>query len=197
LPKHWYTFHVQSLLGGALVAQEQYPAAEPLLLMGHDGLKVRASKIPFPFHYTLAGAAERLVRLYQATDRPGDADRWARVLAEYRRQDGQVVERIHEVGPKLTLTGRLAPDAPGLIYQLRLKGGTPYVIEMTTPDPNACTPYLDLRNSNGKSLLEAAPKAGFNARLLYYPSAAGLYRVRAAASNNGHGEFTLTVREKE
>ena len=46
MPEEWETFHTQSLLGAALLGQEKYTDAEPLLLAGYDGLTEREAKIP-------------------------------------------------------------------------------------------------------------------------------------------------------
>jgi eukaryotic-like serine/threonine-protein kinase len=36
-PEAWATFRTQSLLGGALLGQKKYAAAEPLLVQGYRG----------------------------------------------------------------------------------------------------------------------------------------------------------------
>jgi hypothetical protein len=75
-PNAWSTFNTQSLLGAALLGQQKYADAEPLLLKGYEGMKQRADKIPPQSKPRLADAAARLVQLYEATNRPDDAQKW-------------------------------------------------------------------------------------------------------------------------
>jgi serine/threonine protein kinase/regulator of sirC expression with transglutaminase-like and TPR domain len=77
LPESWLRFHTASLLGGALLGQQKYAEAEPLLLHGYEGLKQRENQIAEGYKdIRLAEAAERLVRLYEATDQPEKARAW-------------------------------------------------------------------------------------------------------------------------
>ena len=85
-PDHWATFHIQSLLGGALLGQQKYTEAESPLLKGYEGLKKRADTIPEPGKVRLTEALERLVRLYDATDRPEKAAAYRRTLEEAKKQ---------------------------------------------------------------------------------------------------------------
>jgi serine/threonine protein kinase len=79
-PDDWLTFNTKSMLGGALLGQEKYAEAEPLLKEGHNGMKERADKIPPPAKVRLTEALERLVQLYEATDRADEAARWRKEL---------------------------------------------------------------------------------------------------------------------
>jgi serine/threonine protein kinase/Tfp pilus assembly protein PilF len=79
-PELWTTFTVQSLLGEVLSGQGNYDAAEPLLLRGYEGLKQREALIPREQLFVLPEALKRLVRLYEAWDRPEEAARWRREL---------------------------------------------------------------------------------------------------------------------
>jgi serine/threonine protein kinase len=81
-PGGWNTFRVRSFLGGALLDQKQYAAAEPLLLSGYEGLKQRAAPNPAEDQLRLTEALERLVQLYDAWGKPGQADEWRKKLAE-------------------------------------------------------------------------------------------------------------------
>jgi hypothetical protein len=64
------------LLGGSLLGQQKNADAEPLLRAGFAGMKRRAAAIPPPSTPRLAGAAERLVRLYEATGQAAEAAQW-------------------------------------------------------------------------------------------------------------------------
>ena len=68
--------NTRSLLGGALLSQEKYAEAEPLILAGYEGLKARQAKIPPPARPRLAEAAQRVVRLYDAWGKPDRAAAW-------------------------------------------------------------------------------------------------------------------------
>jgi tetratricopeptide (TPR) repeat protein len=83
IPDDWRTFNVRSLLGAALVGQKKYADAEPLLLSAFAGLKQREASISAVGKVHLKEAAQRLVKLYEAT---GDADKaaqWTEKLAEF------------------------------------------------------------------------------------------------------------------
>jgi hypothetical protein len=76
-PQGWKTFSCKSLLGGALVGQKEYADAEPLLLVGYAGLEKNRDTIPAAVRSArLTEALERLVALYEATNRKGEAARW-------------------------------------------------------------------------------------------------------------------------
>jgi hypothetical protein len=75
-PDDWRTFNTQSLLGGALLGQKKYADAEPLLLAGYEGMKKRQAKIPPEGEARLPEAVERLVQLYEATGKQGEAAKW-------------------------------------------------------------------------------------------------------------------------
>jgi hypothetical protein len=65
-----------SLLGGALLGQGKYAEAEPLVTHGYEGLKAREAKIPAPAKPRLPGAADRVITLYEAWDKPEEAKAW-------------------------------------------------------------------------------------------------------------------------
>jgi hypothetical protein len=74
---------VQSLLGGALLGQQKYAHAEPLLSAGYKGMKQCEAKIPPQFKSVRLGEAlERLVQLYEATGQKDKADEWRKKLEE-------------------------------------------------------------------------------------------------------------------
>jgi eukaryotic-like serine/threonine-protein kinase len=75
-PSDWRTFNAQSLLGGALLGQNKYAEAEPLLLAGYEGMKQREAAIPEQGKVRLPEALDRLIDLYTATDKPGDMKKW-------------------------------------------------------------------------------------------------------------------------
>jgi formylglycine-generating enzyme required for sulfatase activity/tetratricopeptide (TPR) repeat protein/tRNA A-37 threonylcarbamoyl transferase component Bud32 len=79
-PEVWSTFNAQALLGGALLGQNKYQGAEPLLLAGYEGMKKREDKIPPEAKMRLKEAVERLVQLYEKTDRKGEAAKWRKEL---------------------------------------------------------------------------------------------------------------------
>ena len=79
-PAVWSTFNSQSQLGGALLGQKKYAAAEPLLLAGYAGMKQREKTIPPQGKDRLPEALERLVQLYEATGRQDDTAKWRKEL---------------------------------------------------------------------------------------------------------------------
>jgi eukaryotic-like serine/threonine-protein kinase len=75
-PDLWSTFHIRSMLGGALLGRKRHAEAEPLLRAGYEGMKQRADKIPPQGKIRLAEALDRLIELAEATDTPDDARKW-------------------------------------------------------------------------------------------------------------------------
>ena len=73
----------QSLLGGALLGQEKYADAEPLLLAGYEGMKQREKTIPPQGKVRLTEAVERLIELYTATNKPDEVTKWRAERAKY------------------------------------------------------------------------------------------------------------------
>ncbi len=76
----WKTYNAQSLLGEALSGQQKYAEAEPLLTAGYEGMKQREATIPPEAKSRLPLALERLVRLYEAWDKPDEAAKWRQEL---------------------------------------------------------------------------------------------------------------------
>jgi hypothetical protein len=57
--------------------------AEPLLLKGLEGMKVRAAKIPPPGKPRIPEALDRLIEFYTATNQPDGANKWRAERAKY------------------------------------------------------------------------------------------------------------------
>jgi tetratricopeptide (TPR) repeat protein len=85
-PDEWQTFNSQSQLGGALLGQKKYTEAEPLLLAGYEGMKKREQIIPPVGKRRILEALERLVQLYEATDRKNEAAKWQKELDAAKAQ---------------------------------------------------------------------------------------------------------------
>ena len=81
-PDDWRTFNTKSLLGGSLLGRKKSTEAEPLLLDGYEGLKQREEKVPPQGKLRLTEALQRLVDLYDATDRKDKAAEWRKKLTE-------------------------------------------------------------------------------------------------------------------
>ena len=86
-PDDWRTFFTRSYLGCLLVDMEHYPEAESLLRSGYDGMKQREKDIPSGSGPRIELALKGLVRLYEVTHRPEQADEWRRRLAEFGTTD--------------------------------------------------------------------------------------------------------------
>jgi non-specific serine/threonine protein kinase/serine/threonine-protein kinase len=81
-PDAWSTFNTRSLLGGAMVLQNKYSAAEPLLLQAWQGMRDRQAQIPMQVRSRrLMEAVQRLVELYDAWGKADQATRWRKELA--------------------------------------------------------------------------------------------------------------------
>jgi tetratricopeptide (TPR) repeat protein len=86
-PDDWRTFSTKSMLGGALLGQKKYSEAEGLLRSGYEGMKQREDTIPGVGKPNLKEALNRLVQLYQATDRPEQAAKWKKKLEEVEQPE--------------------------------------------------------------------------------------------------------------
>ena len=82
-PDEWRTFSTMSMLGGSLLGQGNYRDAEPLLLAGYAGMKGREKMISPQGQDRLPEAADRLVALYTATNRPDELRKWRAERAKY------------------------------------------------------------------------------------------------------------------
>jgi serine/threonine protein kinase/TolA-binding protein len=76
-PDSWATFNTSSLLGGALLGQQRYAEAEPLLVKGYEGIKSSEKSIP------KAEALDRLIDLCVATNKTDEAKKWRAERARY------------------------------------------------------------------------------------------------------------------
>jgi tetratricopeptide (TPR) repeat protein/tRNA A-37 threonylcarbamoyl transferase component Bud32 len=72
----WRRHHTMSLLGWALVGQGRYAESQPLIVAGYEQMKAREARIPVPERSRLREAAERIVRLYEAWNKPDQAAAW-------------------------------------------------------------------------------------------------------------------------
>ena len=79
-PETWTTFDTQSMLGEALLGQQRYAEAEPLLKGGYEGLKAREKALPPQAKARLTETLERLVQLYDAWGKPEQAATWRKQL---------------------------------------------------------------------------------------------------------------------
>jgi tetratricopeptide (TPR) repeat protein/tRNA A-37 threonylcarbamoyl transferase component Bud32 len=80
----WLTSQCRSRVGEALLGLRKFAAAEPLLLTGYKGMKRQEAKIPPQAKARLIQTVERLVQLYEATDRKGEASKWRKELQALR-----------------------------------------------------------------------------------------------------------------
>jgi eukaryotic-like serine/threonine-protein kinase len=79
-PEGWVTFNAKSMLGGALLGQKKYAAAEPLLLAGYEGMRQREAKILPKDRVCVNEALERLIQLAKALGKKQDEAKWQREL---------------------------------------------------------------------------------------------------------------------
>ena len=79
-PDDWRTFNTRSLLGACLLGQQKDVECEPLLLSGYEGMEQRWERVPAGSKVRFREATERLVRLYESTNRPDQAAHWKQKL---------------------------------------------------------------------------------------------------------------------
>ena len=80
LADDWRRFDALGLLGAARMGRGEYTAAEPMVVLGYEGMKARAATIPAPSKARLDEAAGRVVRLYEAWGKPEKATEWKNKL---------------------------------------------------------------------------------------------------------------------
>ncbi len=80
MPTSWLRFYATSMLGGAIFEQGRHAEAEPLLLSGYEGIRQRERVLSPSGKKRLTEAGERIVRLYEATGRPDQAQDWRQKL---------------------------------------------------------------------------------------------------------------------
>lgn len=85
-PDGWATFNARSMLGGSLLGQKKYAKAESLLLAGYEGMLEREEQIPPQGRPRITETVQRLVQLYEDTDRPESAAEWKQRLAEWEQK---------------------------------------------------------------------------------------------------------------
>jgi serine/threonine protein kinase len=169
-PDLWSTFNTQSMLGAALLGQEKYADAEPLLFAGYEGMKQRGARIPQPVkNLRLQEAMGRLVDLFEAT----------------RKRD--------ETKRKGSLTDAKAEAA----HDVKLTAGKIAVVELQSKQFNM---YLRLQDAKGKLLAENdvidAASKNLNSRILFMPKDDGVFHIIATSfEQRGRGEYEIIIRE--
>ncbi len=68
------------MLGGALLGQNRYDVAEPMLIAGYEGMKQRQQSVPLQAQDRILEAIERLVQIYEATGKMDDATKFRKEL---------------------------------------------------------------------------------------------------------------------
>src|SRR5262249_12236193 len=72
-PNDLAAFNSRSMLGEALLRQQKYAEAEPLLLGGLEGLRTKIDDVPLE---KVCDALMRLITLYDAWDKPEELAKW-------------------------------------------------------------------------------------------------------------------------
>ena len=82
-PGDWQTFNCRSTLGSILVSERKYTEAEPMLLSAYEKLsKPKGSTHGIDLDQRLRETTQRLVQIYEETQRSEPAAEWKRRLAE-------------------------------------------------------------------------------------------------------------------
>ncbi len=149
------SFHIQSMLGEALLGQKKYAEAEPLLTQSYWGLKKNEPQIRSQIlEAQLREALERLVRLYEITGKREDTN----------------------------LSGHLSVNQPKDVQKVKLSARTVAVIEMDSLEFRVC---LALEDTQGHKLVEdcgidtKTKKRG--PRLVFSPEQDGVYYIVVTA----------------
>jgi serine/threonine protein kinase/tetratricopeptide (TPR) repeat protein len=79
----WWTFAARAILGAALLGQNKFADAEPLLLTAYEGMKKREKNIPPDSKIYIHQTIDGLIELYTATNKPDEARKWRAERAKY------------------------------------------------------------------------------------------------------------------
>jgi len=85
-PSLWKNFLLQSILGEALLGQEKWKEAEPMLLEGFQGMKEREDLMYWNEKSSLEKAAKRLVTLYKGMNNEAEAAKWQQTVDELHKK---------------------------------------------------------------------------------------------------------------
>ena len=85
-PESWQRSNTQSMLRGALLGQKKYADAEPLLLKGYEGMKLREKSIPPQGSTIIPKSIDRLIELYTATKKPDEVKKWKAERWKYPKE---------------------------------------------------------------------------------------------------------------
>jgi tetratricopeptide (TPR) repeat protein len=100
-PDAWTTFNAQAMLGAALLGLakssegeqdrlQRLAEAEPLLISGYNGLKLREAKIPAtPTNHHIPATLDRLIELYIALDKPAEVGKYRQLRQQYSEARGK------------------------------------------------------------------------------------------------------------
>jgi serine/threonine protein kinase/tetratricopeptide (TPR) repeat protein len=96
-PDDWQTFHARINLGSVLLDQKRFTEAEPLLVVGFEGMMKQQKEIPAEQRGILSASAQRLAQLYEAMGKPEKA-------ASYRKEieslQAGVSEKLPSAAPQ-------------------------------------------------------------------------------------------------
>ncbi len=81
-PQSWATNTVQSMLGKALLRQEKFDEARPLLIAGTEGLLQQESSLPKHARPGLVLSIESLIDFYTNTLETAEVERWRKIQSE-------------------------------------------------------------------------------------------------------------------
>jgi len=96
-PDSWDCFLVKSLVGGALLGQQRYREAEPLLVEGYEGIRQREAGMDPSFKLWVIKAYERMVTFYEETNQPEKA---RQVREEIKLRQSETIKVLQDVSIK-------------------------------------------------------------------------------------------------
>ncbi len=91
-PDTWLRAYAHTCLGDALLHEMKFAEAEPLLLAGYEGMKLREAVIPWQGKVLMPEALDRLIELYTATDKPDEGQKWRTERAKYPPSSARAME---------------------------------------------------------------------------------------------------------
>ena len=124
-PDAWTTFQTRSLLGGVLAGRKKYADAEPLLRTGYEGMMAREKAIPLEAAIVIPEALDRLVGLYNATNKVDKAlsllqEAFTRARARLGPDHLQTLTAMHNLAAIYRMDGK--PDKALPLFEQAFAG---------------------------------------------------------------------------
>jgi hypothetical protein len=190
-------FYAHGLLGAVRLRQKNFAEAEPWLFTGCDGLLAIQETNPDEVGQPLREALSWIVDLYAQWGQPEQAAYWRAHLQALQTSPQNrpavplpiVLQTEHQLR-----SYHQALQRPMNGFSLRMMGGLPYRIDLTSKNSSSLNPFLQIEDEAGNVLASDDDSGGSkNARLIFRPPMTGVYHLIVVQDRHALEPVTLTV----